>query len=185
MTASHPTPTIRRATFADAPALAAFAAHAFSDTFGADNRAEDLAAHIVTSYGPELQGREISDPRVVTLLAEVAGALAGFAQVRRGKAPPCVDEPASVELQRFYVDRPWHGRGVAHHLMDAVHGAANELGGATVWLGVWERNPRAIAFYDKCGFRDVGSADFYVGSDRQTDRVMLATVRVRPVGGAE
>lgn len=162
---------------ADAPALAEFAACAFADAFGADNRPEDLAAHLAGAYGSERQAREIADPGVVTLLAEVDGKLTGFAQVRRGKAPPCVATPAPVELQRFYVDRAWHGRGVARHLMDAVREAAAGLGGASVWLSVWERNPRAIAFYAKAGFRDVGTADFYVGSDRQTDRVMVAAVR--------
>jgi ribosomal protein S18 acetylase RimI-like enzyme len=51
--------------------------------------------------------------------------------------------------------------------------AARELGGETIWLGVWERNSRAIAFYEKCGFRDRGSQPFLVGSDLQTDRVMV------------
>jgi ribosomal protein S18 acetylase RimI-like enzyme len=80
-----------------------------------------------------------------------------------------------VELARFYVDRPWHGRGVARELMDAARAAARNLGGRTFWLGVWEHNPRAIAFYAKCGFRDVGSHKFLVGSDLQTDRVMVHT----------
>lgn len=174
MTETLQPPAIRRATAADAGALASFAARTFAEAFGADNRPDDLAAHLAESYGPERQAREIADPGAVTLLAEIGGALAGFAQVRRGKAPPCVDGPAPVELQRFYVDRPWHGRGVAGHLMNAARAAAVELGGSTFWLGVWERNPRAIAFYARCGFRDVGSWHFYVGSDRQTDRVMVA-----------
>jgi diamine N-acetyltransferase len=46
-----------------------------------------------------------------------------------------------------------------------------------MWLSVWERNPRAIAFYGKCGFRMVGSKDFWVGSDRQTDHVMVLELR--------
>jgi ribosomal protein S18 acetylase RimI-like enzyme len=60
--------------------------------------------------------------------------------------------------------------------MAAVLRAAVELGGVTLWLGVWERNPRAIAFYQKCGFRDVGSHDFWFGNDRQTDRVMVTAL---------
>jgi RimJ/RimL family protein N-acetyltransferase len=66
-----------------------------------------------------------------------------------------------------------------------VHDAAHELGGRTLWLGVWERNPRAIAFYEKCGFRDVGSHDFWVGNDCQTDRIMVTELRrPEPVPGA-
>ena len=82
-----------------------------------------------------------------------------------------------MEVHRFYVDRPAHGSGIARMLMSEVRRAALELGGRHVWLGVWERNARAIAFYKKTGFIDVGSHDFYVGSDRQTDRVLVARVR--------
>ena len=60
--------------------------------------------------------------------------------------------------------------------MDEVERAARHLGGIAIWLGVWERNPRAIAFYEKCGFRDVGSQLFIVGSDPQTDRVMVRSI---------
>lgn len=57
--------------------------------------------------------------------------------------------------------------------METVLDAARELGGRTLWLGVWERNPRAMAFYRKCGFRDAGSHQFVVGTDSQTDRIMV------------
>jgi ribosomal protein S18 acetylase RimI-like enzyme len=77
-----------------------------------------------------------------------------------------------VELRRFYVDRSYQGRGVAQVLMRAAEDAARQLGGRTFWLGVWERNLRAIAFYAKCGFVDTGTQVFVLGSDVQTDRVM-------------
>jgi len=56
--------------------------------------------------------------------------------------------------------------------MHAVDGVARTLGGRTLWLGVWERNPRAIAFYTKCGLVDVGAHAFIFGTEEQTDRVM-------------
>jgi len=62
--------------------------------------------------------------------------------------------------------------------MAAAIEAARELGGATLWLGVWEHNPRAIAFYAKCGFHDRGSQPFLVGSDLQNDRVMVRDLLV-------
>jgi ribosomal protein S18 acetylase RimI-like enzyme len=61
-------------------------------------------------------------------------------------------------------------------LMAEAHRAARELGGRHIWLGVWEHNPRGIAFYRKTGFVEVGTHDFYVGSDRQTDRVLVVPV---------
>lgn len=164
---------IRSGVPADAPSLAALAARTFTEAFGADNTPEDLALHLAQSYGPAQQGRELEDPAMVTLLAEADGVLAGFAQLRRGSAPPCVDGPAPIEVQRFYVGREWHGRGIAQALMQRALEEGMRAGARTVWLGVWERNPRAIAFYEKCGFRDVGSQVFTVGTDPQTDRVMM------------
>jgi diamine N-acetyltransferase len=167
---------IRRADPADAAPLAELAARTFADAFAAGNTAEDLAAYLEQTYGEAQQRREILDEEGITLVVEEGGALIAFAQLRRGEAPECVEGAQPVELARFYVDRPWHGRGVAQQLMDAARAAARNLGGKTFWLGVWERNPRAIAFYEKCGFRDVGSHKFLVGSDLQTDRVMVDVV---------
>ncbi|HEX5715660.1 MAG TPA: GNAT family N-acetyltransferase [Thermoanaerobaculia bacterium] len=167
---------IRRGVVSDAPALSAFAARTFAETFGAENRPEDMQVHLASSYGVPQQTRELANPDVVTLLAHQGETLIAYAQVRRQVPPPCVTQERPIELHRFYVDRPAHGSGIARVLMSAVHQAASELGGQHLWLGVWEHNPRAIAFYTKVGFVDVGSKDFYVGSDRQTDRVLVAVV---------
>ena len=164
--------TIRRAGDADASRVAEFARRTFVETFGPDNTEADMAVHVARSFGTAIQLGEIRDPDTVTLLAELDTTIAGFAQVRRGPFPPCVEGPSPVQLHRFYVDRPFHGRGIAQSLMRAVDDAGRELGGRTLWLGVWERNPRAIAFYTKCGFVDVGTHLCIVGSDAQTDRVM-------------
>jgi diamine N-acetyltransferase len=166
--------TIRRAVAADAPVVAELALRTFMETFAADNNPDDIAVYTAKSYGVPQQAAEIADPRMVTLLAEIGGTPAGYAQVRAGPpAEPVRHVPDVVEIARFYVDSPWHGRGVAHTLMDAVFDAARALGGRALWLSVWERNLRGIAFYAKRGFRDVGSHEFMVGSDCQTDRVML------------
>lgn len=167
---------IRRALLTDAAALAAFGAHTFRDAFGADNSPEDVAAYLASTYGEPQQRAEIANPSIVTLLGEDGGTTVAFAQVRNGDSPACVMLPTPVELWRFYVDRRWHGLGVAYRLMDAALDAARALGGRSVWLSVWERNPRAIAFYANCGFADVGSKLFIVGADRQTDRVMARPI---------
>jgi GNAT superfamily N-acetyltransferase len=175
-TETGPAIAIRRATVADAAVVAEFGARTFADTFGADNRPEDMAAHLAATFGVPQQTAELSDPNYVTLLAHAGGALAGFAQVRRKRAPPCVQGPAPVELHRIYVDRPWQGRGVAAPLLAAVDDVVREFGGRTVWLSVWERNPRGRAFYVKSGFRQTGTADFWVGPDRQTDHILERTL---------
>ena len=70
----------------------------------------------------------------------------------------------------------WHGRGLATVLMDEVVSEALARGHRTLWLGVWEHNGRAVAFYRKRGFEDVGSHEFLVGEDRQTDRIMVLAI---------
>jgi ribosomal protein S18 acetylase RimI-like enzyme len=170
--ADSPPISIRRGTPADAAALAAFAARTFEETFGADNDPGDLAAYLSASYGAPQQEAELRDPGAITLLAEAGGVLAGYAQLRHIPPPAGVMGRHPVEIQRFYVDSPFHGRGLARQLMAEMMAAACEMGGDVLWLQVWERNPRGIAFYEKCGFADVGSTTFVVGSDVQSDRVM-------------
>ena len=81
-----------------------------------------------------------------------------------------------MELKRFYIDRAWQGAGLAQALMRATLDAAIVSGARTLWLGVWEHNPRAIAFYRKFGFVEVGMHDFMLGRDRQTDLIMARPV---------
>jgi ribosomal protein S18 acetylase RimI-like enzyme len=170
-------PRIRDAGPADAAALTALAERTFRDAFAADNRPEDVDAYVAATYSVEHQASELADPARITLVAETeSGGLAGFVQLRESGAPACVSGPAQIELQRFYVDRPWQGRGLAQALMDAALDAAVRRGARTIWLAVWEHNPRAIRFYSRCGFRDVGSQPFVLGSDRQTDRVMMRSL---------
>ena len=152
--------------------MAELAAATFRDAFASENDDADLALHLARSYGVPQQTAELAHPAITTLLAFADGELAGYAQLRPGLPPPCVTAARPIELWRFYVARPWQGRGVAQALMVATVGAARERGGAVLWLGVWERNPRAQAFYRKSGFTDVGSQVFLVGTDPQTDRVM-------------
>ena len=164
---------IRRGATHDAASLAEFASRTFVETFGAANEPQHLQAHLAKAYGIEQQTVELRDPDVVTLLATLDG-LVAYAQVRRSPPPDCVEPSGSVELHRFYVDRTAHGTGVAQQLMAAVHACARELAAVRLWLGVWEHNPRAIAFYSKAGFADVGAHTFDVGGDLQVDRVMVA-----------
>ena len=169
-----PAVRIRRATVADAEALAQFGARTFFDTFAAANTADDMRLFLESTWHPDLQRAEILDQGLDTLLAcDSRGALAGFAQVRVAHPPAGIDVRAPVELKRFYVDTPWQGRGVARTLMTSAEQAAKARGGREFWLGVWERNERAQAFYRKCGFRKVGTQIFMVGTDPQTDNVML------------
>lgn len=176
--------TIRRAAVSDAAALAELAARTFTETFAAENSPEDLDAHLRSAYGVAHQTAELEDRDVITLPAFQGEELAGFAQVRRTSAPSCVVAEQPIELHRFYLARSAQGTGLATPLMLAARASAQELGGRHMWLGVWERNPRAIAFYAKTGFVAAGSHVFMVGSDPQTDLVLVSPLTHRVASAA-
>ena len=172
--------TVRVATVEDAERVSDFAARSFSETFAADNTPEDMAMYLEGTFTPERLRCELGDPGQIVLLLEAGAAVIAYAHLTWTPAAKGVTGEAPVELARFYVDRAWHGRGVAQRLMRHVLDAAARDGAGTLWLGVWERNPRAIAFYRKHGFVDVGSHSFVLGRDVQTDRIMQRPVTLSP-----
>ena len=167
---------IRIATADDAAVLADLARRTFYDTFAATNNADDMALYLAQSYGVDQQTRELMDRDITTLLVEEDGQAIAYAQLRAGEIPECVTGARPIELWRLYVDRGWHGRGIAQRLMDEVKALARGLGAKTLWLGVWERNDRARAFYSKTGFTDAGDHIFLFGTDPQTDLVMVTAL---------
>lgn len=163
---------IRTASATDAPTIAALGAETFTASFGAQNTPENIAAHLAKSFGRDIQRRELADPAITYLVAELDGRLAGYSMVRDGEAPSCVTGELPVEVRRFYVVHEFHGSGIAQALMDASANDARRRGGRTLWLSVWSLNPRAIRFYHKCRFQDVGAQTFLLGDDPQQDLVL-------------
>jgi diamine N-acetyltransferase len=178
--------SLRPATPPDAATLAALGERTFRDAFAAHNRPADMDAYVALAFGVRQQSAELGDPRVTCVLAESADhahstsprAAIGYAVVRQAadEVPDCVTGPDPVELARLYVDRPWHGCGVGDALMDAAIRAAQERGGRTLWLGVWEHNPRARAFYARWRFAEVGEHAFVLGADRQRDLLLARDI---------
>jgi GNAT superfamily N-acetyltransferase len=168
--------TIRRANPEDASLLAELGARTFSETFAADNSPEDMAAYLAASFTPAQQAAELADPASTFLIAEVGGRAAGYAKLRAGEPAEGVEGDKPVELVRLYVLHEWLGRGVGSELMSACLDEARRAGHETIWLGVWERNGRAQAFYRKWDFRAVGAHVFQLGSDPQTDTLMERAV---------
>lgn len=117
-----------------------------------------MQRHCAASYGEPLQLAEIRNPEMETWLAEAGNQLVAYAQLRRGAAPVAVTARRPIEIQRFYGHAGAHGQGVARALMEHALERAVQLESDVVWLGVWELNPRAIAFYRKWGFEVAGPA---------------------------
>ena len=168
--------TIRRGTVEDAALLFELGARTFSETFAADNTPEDLAAYLATNFNVAQQAAELEDPASTFMIAEVEGRAAGYAKLHDGEPEKGVEGANPVELVRLYVSRDWLGRGIGEQLMRACLDEAKQAGHETIWLGVWERNARAQAFYRKWNFRAVGEHMFRLGSDLQRDILMERTL---------
>jgi len=171
-----PEVTIRRAKADDAGLLAELGARSFSETFAADNTAENMAAYLASSFNLGQQTNELADPAATFLIAEVGRVAAGYAKLHAGKSADGVEGTNPIELVRFYVSSEWLGRGIGEALMRACVDEAQRAGHGTIWLGVWERNARAQAFYSKWDFRAVGEHVFQLGSDPQRDILMQRLV---------
>lgn len=165
---------IRPAGAADAAKLSELAERTFRDAFSSLNTEENMNLHCATAFYPALQLAEISNPEILTLVAESDDKLVAFGQLHlRVATPACVSSSPAVELHRIYVERSFHGTGLAGDLLAEIFKSAEHHGAAAVWLGVWERNPRAIRFYQRSGFVEAGDHVFVVGTDPQRDLVLV------------
>lgn len=171
---------IRDAVLGDASRLAQFAAQAFADSFAADNSPADMAQYLAESFGAGVQALELADPALRYILAESDGEIVGSARLGFGPAPDPVHARRPVEIARFYAAKAHIGKGIGRALMRQCLRAAAEAGCDVLWLGVWERNFRAIAFYEKWHFRTVGTIIFQLGEDAQTDLLMVRDVPPLP-----
>lgn len=165
----------------DAAQLSAFMRAQFTAAFGAVSQPGNLAAYLNKAYGTAQQTAELSDPAWTTWLLETSNkALAAYLQVRRNSQLPIHRAERQLEIHRFYVDRIWHGHGVARTMMHLAICEATRLKLEGIVLQVWGENHRALAFYRNYGFIQVANAPFRLGADSQTDLVVW-----RPLNSAQ
>ena len=172
----HDQPTIRRGRLQDTELLAELGAMTFSETFAVDNTPENMAAYLATAFAPAQIAADLSDPHCIFQIAETDSVAVGYAMLRSGAAPEQVTGDQPIEIVRLYVSRGSLGTGVGAALMQACIDEAKRGGHQTLWLGVWEHNNRAQAFYQKWNFREVGTQVFQLGDDPQTDFLMQRSI---------
>src|SRR5262245_32554765 len=161
--------SIRVATISDAEMMTEFAWRTFHDAFAPMNSPENMEAYMSQNFTLQKFSAQLADPRSTFLIAEIEATPVAFAKLYDGEIPDCVVGFALVEIERFYVDRQFHGKGVAQTLMQAWLDRLRQSGHGSVYLGVWDNNHRAIAFYRKYGFDVVGSHAFQMGDEAQND----------------
>jgi ribosomal protein S18 acetylase RimI-like enzyme len=153
----------------DAPALAAFSAETFVETFGPLYPPDDLAAYLAAKYAPRIQAEEIRDPETRYRLAFRGAELVGYCKSGALTLPAAEADKSPRELHRLYVAAHVKGAGAAHDLMRDELDFARAHGADALYLSVWENNLRAQRFYRRYGFQHVGEHGFMVGSVRDND----------------
>ena len=167
------TVTIRPATLEDAAALTDLGARTFRETFEGICSPQDLSAYVAGAYGEAIQRAELADPARPALVLEIDGVPSGFAQLRLDHREPCVTGKRPAELQRIYLLHSAQGGGCGAALMEASVGLARSGGADSLWLGVWENNIKALAFYARCGFREAGDHIFRIGQQIDRDLILV------------
>jgi len=167
---------IRYAVAVDNTLLAKLGSQTFTDSFGPDNTPENMHAYLAASFSPEKQARELADAASRFLIIEQGQEVVGYAHLNFGPAPAAVIARKPMEIVRFYASKEWIGKGVGAQLMKACLREAESAGCDIAWLDVWEHNPRAIAFYRKWGFEQVGAQVFQLGKDMQNDWLMSKAI---------
>jgi ribosomal protein S18 acetylase RimI-like enzyme len=175
------THTIRKATTDDAGPLADLAAVTFPLACPPSSSPEDIAAHLANTLSEDHFNGYLADPEITILVIDVDGGLRGYSLlVGRPAQDPDVTAALtlrpSTELSKCYVHPEHHGLGAAAELMHASIQAATAADAAGIWLGVNSQNARAIRFYEKSGFRKVGSKSFRLGTTVEHDFVMERAV---------
>ena len=163
--------SIRIADLQDVKLLQTLGRQTFSDTFGEHNTAENMRVYLDQNFSDATIEAELRDDAAEFLLLYDDQVCAGYARVRRSETPDGLLKPA-LEIQRIYVAKEYHGKGAGAALMSDCIDRAGQNEFKTIWLGVWEKNVRAIKFYEKYGFTRFGEHVFTLGDDTQTDWLM-------------
>ena len=144
----------------------------FVDAFGSLNNPEDFESYLTQAFSPEKIEAELSNPNSFFYFVYEDTSLAAYIKINLGDAQSEFKEESGLELERIYVTAPYQGKGMGAHLLTYVCKLAKQKNARYVWLGVWEKNTRAITFYRRHGFKKIGTHPYYIGKDKQTDWLM-------------
>ena len=164
-------PIIRRVTLNDAPTLSVLSAATFYDTFTGTCTEEDMQEFLQDYFSLEQVKLELSNKNDFYFFAEIEGKPIGYLRIMEDYSNfPLMKKWKALELKRLYVNKEFHGKGIAQKLMQFALDFATKYQYEVLWLGVWEHNYRAKKFYEKTGFLDSGYTHYFpIRSTPQTD----------------
>jgi len=161
---------------ADAALIADISRQTFYDTFASHNSKENMDKFMNIQFAKERLISELDDPENIFFLAYEKDQLAGYVKLRDSQNPEQLQNLAGIEIVRIYSVTSMIGKGIGKLLMQTSIEEAIKRKKEVVWLGVWEKNQRAIEFYAKWGFEKFGEHDFILGNDIQTDWLMKKVI---------
>lgn len=164
--------TLKKCGSEDLAELLAIGIETFTDTFAAYNSPEDLQAYLDKAYDPEKLKEELSTEGSTFYFLYDGENLSGYMKVNVDAALTEELGADSLEVERIYIRPDFKRRGLGKYLIDKANEIAQAQGKSRIWLGVWEHNVNAIAFYEKMGFVHTGAHSFFMGDDEQTDFIM-------------
>lgn len=162
----------RKCTHLDVGELREIAYKTYDDTFRHLNTPENMQAYLEAAFERGKLKAELEDPNSAFYFLFLDGALVGYLKLNEGPSQTDLKDPDSLEIERIYVISSCQGQGLGKYLIREALEIARRKGKHYVWLGVWEENEKAIAFYRRVGFRVIGTHEFVMGDERQTDYLM-------------
>ncbi len=151
----------------------------FVATFAHLNTPENMAKYLSERLSLAQLGTELANPHSAFYFAELEGTRIGYLKLNYGPAQTDLQEADSLEIERIYVVEEWLGKGIAQALLAHAVKVAQQAGMRSIWLAVWEENPRAIRFYEKSGFVTFDKHIFVLGDDAQSDLMRRLDLRER------
>ncbi len=164
--------SIRNCIQNDLSALRDLSIRTYHKTFAHLNTAEDMQTYLDEAFAEDKLCRELADKNCGFYFLYYEDNLAGYLKLNEAPSQTDINDKASLEIERIYVSDEFQGMGLGRFLMEQAVKKAVERNKKYVWLGVWEKNEKAIAFYRKNGFYEIGTHDFVMGEDVQTDYLM-------------
>ncbi len=144
----------------------------FVETFAAVNTDENMQHYLNENLSLDSMKKEITNPFSQFFFAKVDNKLIGYLKINFPNSQTDKSFPESLEIERIYVLKEFHQRGIGRLLMEKAISVAKENKYNAVWLGGWEHNLKAINFYKKQNFVEFGSHVFMLGDDKQIDILM-------------
>ena len=152
--------------------LREIAIRTFDETFASTNSRENMEDYNARCFNDQVLKKELQDPESWWYFIEYEHELAGYLKVNVGKAQTELQEEDGFEVERIYVLKDFYGQGVGAALMEHAIQIGRKLGKKYLWLGVHEKNYRALGFYAKFGFREFDDHIFMMGKEPQRDLLM-------------